>query len=278
MDWDAAIEWNREALKRLLAMLVAMAGLVPGEPGGTLPRHLHRAVLRVLRPAEAATRRLVIAAARGVAVTLPPPRPRKPKPASIFVRGGTRAGIVLPAGVSESAFLAWAERAAGRPGKDGDEDNGKPPRPFGFRLFDPLRRFLPARPARKAVPRISTPGYSRPVFIPVRQPLSPDDPVSAARLALRLAALERVLDDLPRQARRFALWRARVRRDADERARSPSPLRAGDRGRARPRTQRIWPLKPGRPPGLRRAGGEGRQILENTHGLALMALRAPDTS
>ena len=41
MDWNAAIEKNREALKRVLTMLVAMAGVRP-----TLPRHLHRAVLR----------------------------------------------------------------------------------------------------------------------------------------------------------------------------------------------------------------------------------------
>ena len=52
MDWNAAIEKNREALKRVLAMLVTMAGLGPhpevraeGEPRRTLPRHLHRAVL-----------------------------------------------------------------------------------------------------------------------------------------------------------------------------------------------------------------------------------------
>jgi hypothetical protein len=61
MDWNAAIEKNREALKRVLTMLVAMAGLAGG---ATLPRHLHRAVLRLLRPAEAAARRLVIVAAR----------------------------------------------------------------------------------------------------------------------------------------------------------------------------------------------------------------------
>ena len=30
MDWNAAIERNREALKRILAMLVAMAGARPG--------------------------------------------------------------------------------------------------------------------------------------------------------------------------------------------------------------------------------------------------------
>jgi hypothetical protein len=79
MDWDAAIEWNRAALLRVLAGLLAMAGLAAGGPG-TLPRHLHRAVLRRLRPAEAATRRLVIAAARGLVVALAPARRRKPMP------------------------------------------------------------------------------------------------------------------------------------------------------------------------------------------------------
>ncbi len=39
MDWTAAIEKNRKALKRILAALVAMAGLAGG--GSTLPRYLH---------------------------------------------------------------------------------------------------------------------------------------------------------------------------------------------------------------------------------------------
>ncbi len=34
MDWNAAIEKNREALERILAMLVAMAGLDLGELRG----------------------------------------------------------------------------------------------------------------------------------------------------------------------------------------------------------------------------------------------------
>src|SRR5690606_33081848 len=47
-----------------------------GDPAGmrneerqTLPRHLHRAVLRLLRPAEAAARRLIIVTARDLVVT-----------------------------------------------------------------------------------------------------------------------------------------------------------------------------------------------------------------
>ena len=43
-------------------------------------------------------------------------------------------------------------------------------------------------------------------------PPSPDDPLDARRLYLRLEAIGRVLDDLPRQAKRLARWQAR--RDA----------------------------------------------------------------
>ena len=79
MDWNAAIERNREALKRVLAMLVAMAGLdASALTNFTLPRHLYRTILRLLRPAESAVRRLIIVAARGLVV--PPARPRKQKP------------------------------------------------------------------------------------------------------------------------------------------------------------------------------------------------------
>ena len=96
MDWNLAIERNTEALKRILAALVAMAelggqftffprkGALPQgpalaeksklSPASTLPRHLHTAVLRLLRPAEAAVRRLIIVAARSVVVPPPPPR------------------------------------------------------------------------------------------------------------------------------------------------------------------------------------------------------------
>ena len=99
MDWNLAIEKNREALTRIVASLVAMVAANGGSAGGrftffpqkgseasgqaqaeesklspapTLPRHLHRFVLRLLRPAEAAARRLVIIAARGLVVELAP--------------------------------------------------------------------------------------------------------------------------------------------------------------------------------------------------------------
>jgi hypothetical protein len=256
-----------------------MAGLVPdGEPG-TLPRHLHRGVLRLLRPAEAATRRLVIAAARGIVVTLPPPRPRKPKPETMepLLRSLGIAVTMSPADLeaATAARRAAARRAALRAAR---------PRVLSLPLFDPLRLPGRRRPAARAVPRMSTPGFTQPFAIAARRPPMPDDPVDARRLSLRLAGLGRALEDLPAHARRFASWRCRVaaavqreecRPGRDRRDEVPSFLRRG--ARRRPRTMRIWPLRPGRPPGLRRAGDELRQVLENTHGLALMALRR-DTS
>jgi hypothetical protein len=196
MDWTYAIERNRDALKRVLAALVAMAGLAevsaltsplwgrgaaaagrpgamemaPGETsarshaegdareasgGGenlpttptrhsdecrpphkgevesvirpTLPRHLHRAVLRLLRPAEAAARRLVIMAARGLVVAPPRQRPRKPPPErpSKGGRPGAVTGIWMPPHLRSSA--------------------ARPPRRAQKRalpLFDPLPRML----------------------------------------------------------------------------------------------------------------------------------------
>jgi hypothetical protein len=253
MDWNAAIEKNREALKRILAMLVAMAGLAGGAAftsplwGGrrssdrrvgviagstpppdasrrpprkgevklrpTLPRHLHRAVLRLLRPTEAAVRRLIIVAARGL--VLAPPRERKPAPQTN------------------------PSRAVSAP----SQNPRVPPLP----LLDPLPRWgRVARPVARGVPRISVPGFSVP--FPVR-PKSPDDPVDAARLALRLEALTSALDDLPGQARRFARWRAR-RDAAVARDRNPDAAGALARQARRPgRARRLWPLRPGRPPG-----------------------------
>ncbi|WP_442581206.1 hypothetical protein ACSBOB_04175 [Mesorhizobium sp. ASY16-5R] len=216
------VETNREALKRILTMLVAMAEMAFGRPlssvlqeaaaapktsrtgrsrpstAFTLPRHLYRAILRLLRPAESAARRLIVAAARGIVVTLPPFRPRKPKPidpAPMLRRLGL--AVTLSRGDfarAETARKAAALRAAR-------------PRAINLPLLDALenpfrvrRKYVPAH----AVPRISVPGFSE-----RSPPPSPDDPIGAARLMLRLEALGRALDDLPGQAGRFARWKAR---------------------------------------------------------------------
>jgi hypothetical protein len=195
MDWARAIERNSEALKGILAALFAMLGLQGGASVARLPRPLHSAVLRVLRPAESAVRRLIVIAARGLAVKLPPARPLAPGRV-IIGRGGH-------------------------------------PR-YPFQLFDPRKRFAAPRGASVtlALPRIhifaSDPRVAalwrtpEPAAAPARPP---DDSVNAERLCRRLEALKLALADLPRQARRLARWRARREKAANPKFREP--LRPG---------------------------------------------------
>ncbi|MEQ1956347.1 hypothetical protein [Mesorhizobium sp. CN2-181] len=306
MDGTVAIEQNWEALKRILIMLVAMAGMGAGGPGSggvgdesagagslgaggvgaggvgaggqftffprkgaaasrqvlaeksklspalTLPRHLYLAILRLLRPAEAAARRLIIAAARGIVVTLPPLRPRKPKPATL--RG-------------PRAFLPKRPKRRPKPA----------PRIRSLSLLDPLRR--PFRVRRRPVPAHAAPrilglDFNAP-YRPLPPPPSSDDPIDAARLGQRLAALAAALDDLPGQAKRFARWQARrdaaIARDGPVSGRRLSPLRRG-----RPPGGRLSRYDPGapHPRGIR----EVDEILAHAHALAVHALDRSDTS
>jgi hypothetical protein len=306
MDWNLAIEKNREALKRILAMLVAMAELrgqftffpqkgalhqtaAPAEksklsPAPTLPRHLHTAVLRLLRPAESAVRRLVIVAARGVVVAPPPPRSAwSPSPASQGRINGTAATTwILP----RSRGRGTAGGGGGGTGTVsgvGVVGIAKPhaTRPLALPLFDRLPRWetRPRRRVANSVPRISVPGITtRFPIVPRRLP-APGDPVDATRLGLRFAALASALDDLPRQAKRFARWQAR--RDAiraEERNRDAA-AQSGYLPHVRRRPHRNWPLRPGRPPGGRRKPEhEVHEVLKDLHGLAFWALEHQDTS
>ena len=197
MDWDLAIKRNSEALKGIVAALFAMLGLVGSETVARIPQALHRAVLRVLRPAESAVRRLVVIAARGLVVKVAPSRPM-PKGQMIGKGDGSR----LPS----------------------------------FQLFDTRKDFPELRHHRvkyaKSPPRIhffgSDPRVAAlwPAPQPVAAPVSPPDGlVNAERLTRRLQALKLALDDLPRQARRMARWR--VRREAAKAPKFKSPLRPG---------------------------------------------------
>jgi hypothetical protein len=277
MDGTAAISSNLEALKRILAGLVSMAGLGPhpevpasDEPRKILPRHLRLAILRLLRPAEAAARRLIVATARGLVVALPCQRKPRPKPATVepLLRRFGIAVVMSPADLARAdAVRRTAALRAGRP------------RTLTLPLFDPPRRFLSngsrTVPAH-AAPRILFPGFAQPHSLP--PPSSPEDPIDATHLNLRLAALAAALDDLPGQARRFARWKAL---------------------KAHGRTRRVSPLRPGRPPGGRlarfdpsayrdAAGAQRRnarskireidEVLAHAHALALDALQYPDTS
>jgi len=279
MEGTAAIEKNRWALKAILAALVGMAGLVSPDgrsPTARLPRHLHRAILRLLRPAESAARRLAIALARCLP-PLPACRPRKPGPAtgsrktSLLVRAGVGTGIVLRCDAPVPACLAHLA-----PAKSASHS---------FPLLDPLPRWRIQRRWQPAagVPRISLPGAARRIAVASWRPPSSNDPLDAGRLGRRLSALARVLDDLPALGRRFLRWQARR-----------------DRALAAGRNHRIAALRGGRPPGGRLArydpdawGGrqntrEVDEILAHANSLARHALeratlrrptlQGPDTS
>ena len=308
MDGSAAIEKNREALKRILALLVAMAGLaglsspLAGEDGSarrgkaealaepgegcfsgarpTLPRHLHRAILRLLRPAESAARRLVIAAACGLVVALPAPRKPRPQHANHEAKL-RRFGIAVVLSPADIAASATARKAVVV------RRIRKPCLP----LFDPLPR-LPGQPRSRrtvpafAAPRILLPGIVEPHSLP--PPPSPRDPVGARPLYRRIAALGAALDDLPGQARRFARWKARRAAAAGAQNKKHDDAR-GQTGSSPRRFRRISPLRPGRPPGGRlsrydpsaRRPGKIRdvdEVLAHAHALAIFALAAPDTS
>ena len=192
-DWDGAIKHHSEALKSIVAALFAMLGLDGTDAVSRIPPRLHRAVLRVLRPAESAVRRLIVVAARGVMMKVAPSRPM-PKGHKIGKGGGSRL--------------------------------------TSFRLYD-MRKYFPELSQRrikytKNPPRIHVYPYDswRPLPEPAIVPPPPvDGLVNAKRLSRRLQALKLALDDLPRQARRMARWR--VRRENMKNPKFKSPLRPG---------------------------------------------------
>jgi hypothetical protein len=194
MDWARAIERNSEALMGIVAEIFVLLGLVGEATVSRIPQDLHRAVLRLLRPAESAVRRLIVIEARNVVVKLAVSRP-------------------MPAG----KVIA----------------NGGSSRP-SFQLFDPRKNFNRSRRRvfARIAPRIHVFGYDPRVvalFPPpqpvVEPPPPPDGLVNSTRLSRRLQALKLALDDLPRQAKRLARWR--LRREKAINPKFKSPLRPG---------------------------------------------------
>ena len=102
MDWKQAM--NQETLKRILVMLVTMASLAGLRIDAAIagpcscrraPRHTRRLLLRLLRPTEAAMRRLFVIAVSGLVETFQ--APRKPKSHQVF--GGVGAGLGTNTGI-----------------------------------------------------------------------------------------------------------------------------------------------------------------------------------
>jgi len=235
MHWPLAIDRNRAALLAVAAAILALIG-----EGGPVARLVRSAALALLRPAESAVRRLIVIAARGLAVAPRSPRPFIPNPGLVE---GSKDGVDGLAAVSS--------------------------RPPAFPLFDRRKRFgrqLRIVPPPRGIPRIRS--FWGP---PSAQPIGPSAAsvavaptaanartdqnalVDISRLRLRLGSLQRALADLAGQARRLARWRARREASSDHRLRSP--------------------LRIGHPPGYRqRARRDIDHALRDCHALALEAL------
>ena len=262
---------------------------------------------------KSATRRLIIVAARGLVVKIRPWRPRKsrlsPGPKTTYVLDRVNGSIVsVPMVVPEPV----PDPVAARPTKRSSTPS--------FPLFDPFKRFgIRLRNAKpSAMPSIRLLGDFDPIVPffrrpepsppPPPPPPSPDDPLDARRLHLRLEAIGRVLDDLPKQAKRMARWQAR--RDArwaweseevdhhpslvnwEQLGVTPEALALCPRAKGRHaqssitaqatkpcRFHRVSPMRPGRPPGWRRKPNHDvYDVLNELHGLAVWARDRPDTS
>jgi hypothetical protein len=195
-DWDGAIKHHSEALKGIVATLFALLGLDAEAAAGRIAPVLHRAVLRVLYPAESAVRRLIVVAARCLVVKVAPSRPM-PKGHKISKGGGNR----LPAFQLFDTRKYFAELSQHRV-----KYAKYPPRIHFFGPGSRVDDLWPGRP-------------------PVAAPPPSDGLASAVHLTRRLQALKLALDDLPRQAKRLARWR--VRRKNSKTPKFRSPLRPG---------------------------------------------------
>jgi hypothetical protein len=137
-----------------------------------------------------------------------------------------------------------------------------------FQLFDARKRFATIEP-RRAAPRIL--GFGASPLVPLFQPRADaaaeadaqrdddaiestaDDTVDATRLGRRLHAVKLALEDLPRQAKRLRRLQARRKRMT--------------------RPAFVLPLRPGLPPGHRKAQREEiDRVLTECHALARDAL------
>jgi hypothetical protein len=221
--------------------LFAMAGLSGRVMTDVLPRHIYYKILLILRPAESALRRLILTASRG---------------------------LVVKVGVSRPAPAGFSIKP--REGSDAE-------RVPAFQIIDPRKRFdwvwkeyanePEASAAPPSVPRIVSFDSNGPQFAPP-PPLYPDDdgPGGPAQLIRRLLAIKGALDDLPKQARRLARWRARR-----ELTKNPNGLFK--------KGYYDCSSRPGLPPGWRdKRLHDVDDVLKECHRLAKYVCETPNTS
>jgi hypothetical protein len=202
MTWEETVESKREPLLSVVLGLIAAIGLKEGVAIERISKPLHTKVLRLLRTAESAVRRLIVAAARNIVVEPEPERERSVRP------------------------------KRSNPGTADVEARPKRKRRPLFNMFDALKRLGRRRPKKK--PRGPEPHvYSVEAFFEKRTALAAPAPVAqvddgtvnAAPLVRRLLAVLDAVQDVQSYAMRLARWHAKPKED-----RLPerwSPLRSG---------------------------------------------------
>ena len=259
IDWNAVVDRNRRLLTRVVEMLFSLVtGLDEGKAVTTLPRRTRDYIHRILRPAESALRRLIVIAARdmklddatksSVILGLDPETSEAP---SSLAR--TQSVNLAQAAIPQTGTITINLGLAGvgpRPKPKHETPRQTATRPPVFPLIDPLKRFDfgPRRRYGKTFPRITWLDGRDPTPLPEIKLAEPDDLVDATRLCRRLIALKQALENLDKEARRLARWKAR--RDAGQ-------------------TRRHSPMRPGYPPGRRkRPRYEIDELLKELHSWA----------
>ncbi|MEX0302220.1 MAG: hypothetical protein AB3N24_07340 [Leisingera sp.] len=181
MDWKGAIDRNRRMLEGVIAELLTLA---------QREDTLRRSVLRILRPAESAPRRLIVVVAAMLSQ----------KVREKHTGGTEETENQLP---DFSTFATYDTLPA-------------------FQLIDPRKSFDGMmRPIASGIPRICVPGVFDPV--PLKKP---DDALQAVKLMRRIRKLKIALATLPKQARRLNRLMAR-REKAKSGPGKVGPIRPG---------------------------------------------------
>jgi len=237
MDWTLALERNQTILLRHVAWLFAWLQLEVGSSVETMPRRKRLTVLFVLRPSEAAYRRVVYIA--------------------MYVRG-----VVAP------VFKARAVQTSKSKSKLVAEQRAEIA-PLPFKLVDSRKRFdlHPDRPkyVKGPGPRVTDMWSDDPIFDRSdlyayqermkRPPPTPDDEISAKALCRRMNSLMAALQDLDGQVLRMAKLHGRMKWVQEQTGKRP-----------------LQTLRPGYPPGHRQRHRHAvDEILKETHQLALDA-------
>jgi hypothetical protein len=225
VDWNRAIEINKAALMEILGWIVAVLSVSEG--AARLPLQVYQRSLWRLHKVESAVRRLIVIAARDLVVLLPPHRPMP-------------AGLVIAANASSQQSR------------------------LAFQLFDARQTFSDDAhdTTTNTGPGITLINAPSPRELFLQKFITPPSGLSTEAqtrsLHLRLAAAERALAHLTREAKRLARWR--------------------EKRRLMNNPKFTEPMRPGPPPGINRnAKSDIDRVLRECHNLAWHCLRE-DTS